>query len=638
MSGIAGVLYPDVFQVNNLVSPMLDTLGHRGKSPRDLYTFRNVQLGICGQKMAANAHKTIYCALDGSISNRKQILSDLVSLGIDPLTENTDAHLIIAAYETWGTEFLEQLNGDFAIALFDQKSELLLLARDRVGVKPLYWYHSHNTFIFGSELKALLATGAIPQTLAEDAISSYLYFGFIPQDLTPIQGVSKLLPGYTLIFKLDQSMSITPYWSLSAFFQNTHKDSPQQLVKQLDHLITDSIRIRLPGEGPIGSFVSGGIGSACTAYYLQKETKNQPLEIFTAGFVGHNDSDITAAREVAATLSIQQQVITISPKQMVDKLPSVVWYLDEPVADPNVIATWNLTKSASLFTKNVFSGMGSDEFLAGHSRYTAGEQQVSPWETYVSSLMTHSKKFIIPLLKLIWEPLAFSYLKQTRTDPWQFSYMQRNAAFDLKTLKAASPYLSKLFDPEVFLHKFHHMQRINNTVGALQYLDIKTRLVDCYIHQYERLSTAHGVTWQSPFLDRDLIEFAAGLPEPNNLEEINTASILKELLKHTFSKQLLNRPKRTRQNFLGDWAPLPPILELFHRLPYGSLVETGMISSTWLKERLKEVHSSAQVFRYLWSILMLELWVQIYVNRRIETGPPEQSAVELLKHSLQAKE
>lgn len=638
MSGIAGILYPDVFQVNNLVSPMLDTLAHRGKNPRDLYTYHNVQLGICGRKLAANARKTIHCALDGTISNRKQILSDLASLGAELPEENTDSHLIIAAYETWGTEFLEQLNGDFAIALFDQKSELLLLARDRMGVKPLYWYHAHNMLIFGSELKALLATGAIPQTLAEETISSYLFFGYIPQDMTPIQNVSKLLPGYTLIFKLDQSMSITPYWSLSAFFQNTHKDSPQQLVQQLDVLIRDSVRMRLPDQGPIGSFVSGGIGSACTAYYLQKETKNQPLEIFTAGFVGHNDSDITAAREVAAALSLPQQVTSISPKQMVDKLPSVVWYLDEPLADPNVIGTWNLAKSATLFTKNVFSGMGSDELLAGHNRYTTGEQQVSSLETMTRYLMSHSKKFVVPFLKMLWEPLAFSYLKQMRTDPWQFSYMQRNAVFDVATLKSASPYLHKLFDPEVFLHKFHHMQRINNPVGALQYLDIKTRLTDCYVQQFERLTTANGLNWQSPFLDRDVIEFAAGLPEPSTLEELDTASVLKELLKHTFSKQLLNRPKRTRQAFLGDWAPLPPILELFHRLPYGSLVETGMISHSWIKDRLKEVHSSPNVFRYLWSILMLELWVQIYINHKIEPNPPEQTALELLKHTLQANE
>lgn len=638
MCGIAGILYPDVFQVNNLVSPMLDTLEHRGKNPRDLYTYHNLQLGICGNKLAANTYKTIYCALDGTICNRKQIVSDLQSLGIDIALSVSDAALVIAVYETWGNDFLKQLNGDFAIALFDQERELLLLARDRIGVKPLYWYHAKNTFIFGSELKALLATGLIPQTLAEDTISSYLFFGFIPQDMTPIQGISKLLPGYILSFKLDQSMSISPYWSLSSFFQDTHKDPPQSLVSQLDYLMSESVKRRLPEESPIGSFVSGGIGSACTAYYIQKEIKNQPIELFSVGFAGHNDSDIAASREVAAALSLPQQISLISPKQMVEKLPSIIWYLDEPLADPNVVATWHSAKSAALFTQYAFSGMGSDEFFAGHSHYTSLEQQVNPIETLIRNVMTYSKKLVIPLLKYIYEPLAFRYLKQTRTDPWQFSYMQKNAVFDLRLLKAASPYLSKLFDPEVFLHKFHHLQRIPNKVGALQYLDIKTRLVDCYTHQYERLCTANGLVWQSPFLDRDLMEFAAGLPEPNELEEFDTARALKELLKHTFSKQLLNRPKRTRPTFLGDWAPLPPILELFHRLPYGSLVETGMISLRWLKDRLKEVHSSQTVFRHLWSILMLELWIQLYINRRIEPHAPEQSATELLKKTLQAKE
>ncbi len=632
MSGIAGAIYPDVFQVYHFVEQMLDILDHTGKGPRDIYTHRNIQLGATGQKLATNEKKIVYCALDGSLANKSQLLKELRSQGTEIEEHEDDRALILAAYEIWGTSFPDHLDGNFIIALFDQNEERLLLIRDRIGVKSLYWYHHNNLFLFSTELKGLLATEAVPQTIAMDAVSSYLYFGYIPQDMTPIQGVNKLLPGYVLNFSLRKNMQVESYWSLSAFFQSTHREKPQILLQHLDHLINSSVRKRLPKEGKIGCLLSGGLGSAAAALYVEKNASKNKVEAYTAGFTGYNDPDISAAKDAASSLTMPHQIMAINSNQCIENLPKIIWYLDEPIADVNVVSAWYLGELASKHTKTVFSGMGSDEFLAGHSRYSTAEQKLGPLKNLFQHIFRHSKYLTLPLLKLVWEPLAFRYLKAVRTDPWQIAYMQRNALFDLNLLHDAAPHLKDLFDLEAFIQRFHHLNRVPTKVGALLYLDIKTRLADCYSFQYEKMLSAHGLHWETPFLDRDLIEFLAGLPEPDALVELQTASLLKELLKNNFTPQFLNRPKRTRLNFLGTWASFPPIMELFQRLPHGDLVDTGLVSADWIRKRIKEVPTSKVVFRYLWALLTLELWIQIFINRPISRTPPTQPAIELLRH------
>lgn len=629
MSGICGVLYPDVFQVTHLISPMLNTLEHRGKGQHQVYTHRSVQIGCCGGKLTSNEKKNIVCALDGSLAGKDKLIKELSQADSFP-SDQSDTGLIIAAYEVWGIKFPEKIDGNFVIAIFDQSKEQLMLVRDRIGVKPLYWAQKNNLFLFASELKALLATGSIPQSIATDAIASYLYFGYIPQDMTPVESVNKLLPSFSLTFALPSNMRIEPYWSLSSYFTRNHRGSADEIKEHIDHLITHATRIRLPKDGPIGCLISGGLGSASTAYYVQKLANGHPIEAFTAGFTGHNDEDIAAAREVTKTLSLPHQVSTISPKQFVDKLAQIVWYLDEPLADPNAVAAWYLTEAASKRTPVVFSGMGSDEFLAGHTRYSKTESTINPIQHCYSNSLTYFKSIAIPLLSIIWQKSAFRYLKRSRTDPWQFEFMQRNAIFDKHSLAKASPSLHGLFDPEVFLHKFNRLHTIKSGIGALTYIDIKTRLVDCFVTQYERMCTAHGLTWETPFLDTEFMQFAAGLSETTNANLLKQSGVLKELMQNVFPEKFLLRPKRTRTHFLGDWAILPPIRELFNKLTHGTLVETGVINEGWIRETLKNTASSPYAFRQLWSLLILEVWVQIFINRRIEPNPPRQPLSELL--------
>lgn len=629
MGGIAGVVYPDAFQVSDLVAPMLDMMSHRG-AVGDTYTYKNVQLGCCGVKLASNDKKTVIVALDGVITNNRQVKQELRDAGYKFSGEN-DSEMVIHAYDKWRGDFLEHFTGAFSLFLYDQEKNEIILARDRMGKKPLYWYQDQHHFIFASEIKALLATGAVPQTPALDGLSTYLYFGYIPQDMSPVQNVSKLLPAHYLRFNnRDGSKSIEPFWSYSSYFEKRAPGKRSFVIEHLDELLRTSVERVMPDTNPVGCFISGGLGSASVAYYAQMLGRRDQVSAFTVGFQGINNEDVDVATEVASELEIPQTVGSITPKNFLDDLVKIAWYLDEPQADPNVIATWGLAALASKSTMTVLSGMGSDELLAGHSRYTVTESD----KTYQNQLKQWAfpilTKMALPFLKVLHKPLAFSMLKQSRTNPWIYEYLLHNAVFDIKTIAKASPKLYGLFDPEVFLHKFHHLHRISSNVGAFLYFDMKTRLPDLYIQQYERLTTANGLKWFSPYLEREIIEYLARVPEPSKLTESETAQFLKAILNPVFSPDIVNRPKRTRKSLLKDWIRQSDLEKVFKLLVKGRLVESGLISEQWLSEKTKTVAQQESNFTQLWSILALEIWFRLYISSPVTKAAPNKSVIELL--------
>lgn len=621
----AGIIYPDVLQMNDLIPPMLDTMRGGLKPIRDIHTYRNVQFGSVGAKILYNDKKTIFATFDGMIENGAELEKEIGK----PAGDNP-AQLLIWAYERWQEDCIAKIEGDFAFAIYDTEEQLLLLARDRIGKKPLYWYHDQHHLIFGSELKSLLASGIVPQTADLNAIAMYLYFGFIPQDMSPIKDVNKLLPASFLLFQPGQGRSIHHYWSYSYYFEKKQTDEPKVVTQKISTLLENaSKKLLQTRKGNTGCFITGGIGSATVAWELSRLATEPPMG-YTVDFSGQSEEDTQIANEVAKTVNMPLKSSTITPDSLAKNLVSIVWSLDEPIADPTIVATWNLSEMAAQGTKTVFSGMGSDEFLAGHNRYTNVEQEMG----FINRLNLIPgpilRRVIVPLLHRFSPAAALNILKVYRTNPWQFEFLRHNAIFDEHKMREAAPKLARHFDPDTFLHKFHHMSRISSSVAQLLYLDVKTRLPDHFMLQYERLTKAHGLSWRSPFLDRELVEYAAGLPEPEVLLESTTASYLKPLIAPIFSPNIVARPKRSRPSFLNTWTTLPEVHNLFQYLLRGTLIETGIISEAWLREQLFGEGISQRNFRLLWSILILEIWFHLFINRPIRALPITKDLHELL--------
>lgn len=630
MNGIAGIVYPDVYQITQMITPMLDILRHRGGSSQTVHTYHNIQIGICGESFARNEKKTIFACLDGHFTNSQELAHKLQQHGYHIRTEN-HAELVANAYELWGANFVDYVVGDFCIAILDQSKERLLLYRDRIGKKPLYWYQDQHHFLFASELKALLITGAVPQTAAMDSFSAYLYFGYIPQDMSPIKDVNKLLPGQYLQYDKDGSVKIVPYWSYSACFEYQSKFPQKDVDQHLNELLLKSVKSRVVPEKPVGCFISGGLGSASIAHYTSMVHPKELVKGFSVGFSGQNDEDIAAAGVVADTLHIERFSDVLTPQNFLKHFIKIMWHLDEPLADPNVTATWRIAELAKQKVTTVFSGMGSDELLAGHSRYTSSEQKGAYFQRLLHTPLSLLKLLLVPLIKSISRP--YTLVKSSKTTPWQFEYLKQNALFTEYDLAIAAPQISGLFDPEVFLHKFHQIARIKSKVSFFLYFDVKTRLPDCFLQQYERLTAAQGLRWSAPYLDREIIEYLATIAEPDSLSESETASFLKMILKDVFPASVVNRPKKTRGAFLKDWVEMSELKDIFQMLSKGILVESGLISESWLREHTASPEMRAIYFRQLWGILALEVWFRLYIQKPILVSPPEVSLREFLQET-----
>lgn len=629
-SGLAGIVYPNAAQMSDFIFPMLSSLKHGVNCLADVHLYQNVQLGICGHSFTFNKNKSVILALDGQLENSASLSQELKNGGIF-CDFQSPAEIVLQAYELWGIQCLDKINGDFALSIFDQKKECLYLARDRIGKKPLYWYEEKNFFIFSTEIKAMLASGVIPQTPASDALATYLYFGYCPQDITPIKQINKLLPGHYLKLKLKLGKTIQPYWSYSQFFINPVEVSEENVLEQLNTLLEESILQRMPTDEKKGCIVTGGLGSASIACYLKKLSPHAPFDTFFSGFKGQNDEDLMAARQVSTDIDMPLQEELVTPETLFSDLPSIIWHLDEPIGDPNICSVWQLANLAQNQISTIYSGMGSDELFAGHSRYSSAERDISLLNQYTNRAKPIALKLFHVFSWLFPFHSSFSILRQLKKNPWQFEFLFQNALFNETELKNAAPQLYPYFDTDIFLHKFHKLPEIQSRIASFLYFDIKTRLPDCFIMQYERLLRAKGLIWQTPFLSRSLFEFAAGLLNFDILHEHETGSILKNLMKPVLSKKVLDRPKKTRRSFLNNWLKEKNVWKTFSLLKKGQLIETGMISEKWLTELLQHPVNHPKAFRQLWAILILEIWIRLYISRSPFSSPPTLSTEEILQ-------
>lgn len=633
MKGITGVVYSDIYQVANLIKPMLDTLRHRKIDGEDSdYASKNVQIGICGGSLFRNMHGMVLAAIDGQVDNYQDLCKEIQNEGYSLTTEKPE-EVIVQGYELWGTKLFDKISGSFLVLIFDKEKERLFLVRDRIGKKPLYWYQDQHHFIFASELKAILATGAVSRTPSMEAFSAYLQFGYFPQDMTPIEGINKLLPGHFLQFNANHSIAIQSFWSYSSYFMRKTHSPRNVLAKQLDEKLQSALKRNLPINKPIGCFLSGGLGSSSVAYYLKKNLQENQIKSFTVGYQGQNDEDVHAAQEIAEILKIPSQSELITPQNFLDELVKIAWYLDEPLADPQVIETWSLAKMSEDQTKDVFSGLGSDELLAGHEIYTLEEHQVGLLDQIRQFCHGFVNKVFKPILIHLYKPAALHFLRKSLHNPWLFDYFKKKSLFSEKEISKAAPKLSGLFNPEVFLQKFYNLPATTSNVSSFIYFDVKTRLADLYILQYERLLGAHQLEWHTPFLDRQVVEFLAGLPEPEDLAEKNTAFLLKMILKNIFPNSSLNRPKKTRKIFFKDWIEQSELKEAFLKLSKGALVDAGIISEKWLREKVEDPKQRSENFSLLWSVLALEIWYRLFICHPIGVDPPNIKVMDLLSEN-----
>jgi len=626
MCGIAGIVASDRLSIDERarLTPMRDVLTHRGPDDAGIYCddyagLAHRRLSIvdlaAGHQPLSNEDGSIWVVFNGEIYNHADIRPELEAAGHVYRTR-CDTETIVHAYEQWGDDCVERFRGMFAFAIWDVRRRRLLLARDRLGIKPLYWAYRHGRLVFGSEIKAILASRLIRAEANERAVPELLGTRYISGTETLFTGVNRLLPGHVLVFE-DGVPTTRQWWDIPA---GRRRDmSSAEAVAGFRERLEDAVRTRLMADVPLGMFLSGGLDSSAIAA-LMAGMIDRPLQTFSVAFRQHAFSELGYARQVAAAIHADAHEIVIDERDFFGALPRLVWHEDEPIAHPSSVPLYFVSKLAGEHVKVVLTGEGSDELLAGYGKYPraiANWRAGALWSVAPAPIRQFVADTIVPRLPgRVGRYAKRSFLSMPRTPEAMF--FDNFASIGIarqRTLLA--PRLVPLATPDAYTASRAYYDTPNGrstTLDRLLYADLKTYLVELLMKQ-DQMSMAASIESRVPFLDHHLVEFAAQLPPRMKLRGLTTKWILREAVKTLLPREILTRPKMGFPVPFGLWlrgagADLARDVLLDTRARERGLTDPAAVAA------LIDHHAAGALdgSDALWSLLNLELWYRTFID------------------------
>ncbi|HVH68732.1 MAG TPA: asparagine synthase (glutamine-hydrolyzing) [Gemmatimonadales bacterium] len=631
MCGIAGIAFST--RSRRVVDPqtlvrMRDTMTHRG--PDDCGVYSDGRVGLAHRRLSiidvAGGHQpmsddtgSLHIVYNGEIYNHPELKVSLERRGHRYRTR-CDTETILRLYQDEGPRAVELLRGMFAFAIWDSRREELSLARDRLGEKPLYYVRTNDgSLYFASEIKALLAAGAVSPTLNYEALPDYLA-NHAPSGVdTLFVGVKRLPPGHTLRWR-DGLLEVQPYWDLS-FRRDDANRSDQDLVAEFGERFTEAVRMRLMSDVPLGVFLSGGIDSASIAATMSRLVM-EPIKTFSVGFVEREANELRYARAVARAYGTDHHEVVVSADEFLDVLPTLVWHEDEPLGHAGSVPLYFVARLARDHVKVVLTGEGSDELLAGYGRYARTLYNVrlgTQYHRVIPALLRRAVRRGIERLgagSSAGRKLQHSFLC---VPPDLGSIYFDNFAVFPRALQA------ELLTPEAreraagadpYRGAREQLDRTDarTLLDRLLYVDTKTYLHELLMKQ-DQMSMAASIESRVPFLDHELVEFAAGLPVRLKLRGSTTKRILRESMKGVLPPEILARPKMgfpvpVSAWFRGRWRGVLTELVLGERARRRGIFDPDVIG------RLIAEHATGQVdhMERLWALMNFELWQRVFVD------------------------
>jgi asparagine synthase (glutamine-hydrolysing) len=573
-----------------------------------------------GHQPLSNEDQTVWIVFNGEIYNHRQVRDRLESAGHRYATRS-DTETIVHAYEEWGDLAVEHLRGMFAFAIWDTANQRLLLARDRLGVKPLYWARAGDRLLFGSEIKSILESGLIEVCANEEAVPEILSTRYLSGTETLFKGVYRLQPGHTLTYG-NGDISIRQYWDIPAGQDpdQVSRRSDADLVDRFRELLEESVRIRLMADVPLGMFLSGGLDSSAIAALMSKMV-DRPLQTFSVAFKERAFSELDYARQVARAIKADAHEVVIDDQDFFGALPRLIWHEDEPIAHPSSIPLYFVSALARDHVKVVLTGEGSDELLAGYGKYPRALVNWRAGAAYglvPRPMRTWMATRVVPNMPgTLGRYAARSFLGMPRTPEAMF--FDNFAAIGLRrqaTLLA--PRFASLATTERAYGSsrafFDAPNGQSTTLDRVLYADMKTYLVELLMKQ-DQMSMAASIESRVPFLDHRLVEFAAGLPPRMKLRGFTTKWILREAVREILPAEILARKKMGFPVPFGIWMrgawkelAREVLLDVRSR-------QRGIIDPTAV-ERLIAAHVDGTMngADAIWSLLNLELWYRTHID------------------------
>lgn len=621
MCGICGITFKNKQRLvdASLVKAMNDTLMHRGPDDQGLFIQQNTGLGhrrlsiidlSGGHQPIFNEDRSICIVFNGEIYNHESLRAELLKKGHIYYTKS-DTETIIHAYEEYGCRCLQYLRGMFAFAIYDMRKKLLFLARDRVGKKPMYYYKDDTTFIFASEIKAILKSGLVKKEINPAMLDFYLSLGYVPGSQSLFKNILKLEAGNYLLLDDNHNIEAKEYWDIRNIQINDipYKDACFRLKEKL----IESLSLRLMSEVPLGVFLSGGLDSS-SIVALMSEIVTEPIKTFSVGYKNEpRSSELHYAKIIAERFKTEHHEFYLTADDLFDSIEGFLEHSEEPIVESAAIALFKLAKLAKPEATVLLSGEGADEGLAGYQVY----QKMMTMERIYSLVRMLPSGFYNGLLNLNGKNEKISkYLDLVRL-PFKSRY--RSVSFDVSESirdRMYSPgFRDSLSDAfETYFYSLHDSVAGRSTLRKMLYIDTKSWLPEDILLKSDRMTMAASVEMRCPFLDHEFIELATSLPDSFKLNNGNGKYILKDIARGFLPKEIIFRQKKGFPVPLSSWFKANLQQRAYALLTDKRTLARGYLNPEYLRGLFNRIKKGEDLGKRIFSLVTLELWFRKYID------------------------
>jgi asparagine synthase (glutamine-hydrolysing) len=643
MCGICGIFFADRnWRVKaDVLAGMNERIVHRGPDDDGFFFEENVGLAMrrlsiidvkSGHQPLANENQDVWIVYNGEIYNHAELRAGLEARGHRYRT-HSDTETIVHLYEEYGRDCVKHLRGMFAFAIWDRRKRVLFAARDRLGIKPLYYRWDGHAFLFGSEIKAVLAYPGVAAEFNRGTLAEYLAFGYITGGETMFAGIRKLMPGHTLELTEQGEPRIERYWDLTTEVDPDARPR-EYYVEEYRELLEGAVSSHLMSDVPLGVFLSGGLDSSAIAA-LTTKIRGERIQTFSVGYGEEAFSELGYAREVAAHIGSEHYEVRMSREEFFDNLPRLIWHEDEPIAWPSSVSLYFVARLARERVTVVLTGEGSDETLAGYTRYA--------W-TLLNSQMHGVYRSIAPdaLRRLVRRALQGSPLTASLHRKLQHTFLARDGNswpsfyFDNFFSAFAASEQSDLLTPaalaeagDAYEGSLGAWERSHgDLLHRLLYTDINSYLIELLMKQ-DQMSMAASVESRVPFLDHVLVEFTARIPARYSIAGMAGKFILKQAVADLLPQSIMYRKKMGFPTPWEYWLAGPQLDDLEHMLLGPRSTERRLFRSEVVKRIFAEHRAKTRDHgNRIWRLINLEIWQRVMID-----GEPMEAAAAHLRSS-----
>ncbi|MGA2923333.1 MAG: asparagine synthase (glutamine-hydrolyzing) [Candidatus Sulfotelmatobacter sp.] len=629
MCGICGIFLSDRggHVSANTLSTMNRQIAHRGPDDEGFFVEGNIGLAMrrlsiidvkTGHQPLANENDDVWIVYNGEIYNHTELKADLEAKGHRYRTRS-DTETIVHLYEQYGRDCVRHLRGMFAFVIWDRRKRLLFAARDRLGIKPFYYRWDGKSFLFGSEIKAILAYPGVAAEFNRSKLAEYLAFGYLTGQETMFEGIRKLMPAHTLELSEQGELSIERYWDLTV--EVDREPRPRKYyVDTYRELLEGSVRSHLMSDVPLGVFLSGGLDSSAVAA-LTKKIRGDRIQTFAVGYGESSFSELGYARQVAEHIQSDHHEVQLSREEFFKSLPRLIWHEDEPIVWPSSVSLYIVAKLAREHVTVVLTGEGSDETLAGYTRY--------PW-TLLNSRLDNAYRAVTttglrrtvqraieasPLTASLRRKLEHTFLLRDGNSWASFYYDNFFSAFAADEQAGLLTPAAAADAGDAYAGSMETWKRSHgDLLHRLLYADLNSYLIELLMKQ-DQMSMAASVESRVPFLDHELVEFTARIPAQYSIEGMAGKFILKQAVEDLLPQSIVYRKKMGFPTPWEYWLAGPQLGDLERMLLEPRSLERGLFQAETVKRIFSEHRNQVRDHgNRIWRLLNLEIWQRVCVD------------------------